>query len=168
MNGTHSGESVSSVINIYSRSRNWIEAALSNFAQTPFVLDGETIASVEGFHQGIKYESMHRRRRIFGYWGLKAKKAGSEANRKASGWVYWGEGEGLRRIRVESDEYYALYRRALLAKFTQNEQARAALLASGQARFSHRIPISGGMGVEEFEKTHLCRFLYEIRDLLRE
>ena len=153
-------------INIYSGSSNWIEAALSNLAHTPFVIDDEQIASVEGFYQGIKYSDLQKRRSIFKLFGIKAKRAGREANQIASGFVYWGEEDSLREIVWQSEEYYQFYYLALFAKFTQDDKAQAALLATGDALFSHNIPSGGGMPFEEFQKTRFCQFLYDIRQFV--
>jgi predicted NAD-dependent protein-ADP-ribosyltransferase YbiA (DUF1768 family) len=153
-------------INIYAGSNNWIEATLSNLAETPFILEDEFIASVEGFHQGIKYNDLSRRRQVFSLWGVKAKSAGREANRIASGFVYWGEGENSREIIWQSKEYYDLYFDALFAKFTKNPKAESALLATGNASFSHLIPKIGGFDEAAFQKTHMCQSLFGIREYL--
>ena len=51
---------------------------LSNLARTPIVLNGQSIASVEAFHQGIKYEQESRRGEIFGSYGGRAKRTRRE------------------------------------------------------------------------------------------
>ena len=152
------------VINIYGGSKNWIEAVLSNLAHTPFILHETYIASVEGFHQGIKYADETRSQQIFELWGIKARTAGREANRLASGVVYWGRPP--KEIAWQSLEYYDLYFEALYAKFTQDSAAKDALISTGQSRFSHIIPSGGGLGEPEFQDTHLCQSLYSIRDLI--
>ena len=43
-----------SVLNISSKSDDWRASRLSNFSADAFVLDGEKMASVEGFIQGTK------------------------------------------------------------------------------------------------------------------
>ena len=42
-------------INVISTSREPEVRLISNFAETPFSLDGRTYASVEGFWQGLKF-----------------------------------------------------------------------------------------------------------------
>ena len=155
-------------INIYSGSSNWIEATLSNLAHTPFVIDDEQIASFEEFYQGIKYPDLEKRRSIFKLFGVKAKGAGREANQIASGFVYWGDGDSLREIVWQSEEYYQFYYLALFAKFTQDDKAQAALLATGDALFLHNIPSGKRMSFEQFQETHFCQFLYDIREFLLE
>lgn len=154
------------VINIYGGSKIWVESVLSNLAHTPFILGEVYIASIEGFHQGIKYDDEVRRRKIFESWGVKAKSAGREANRLATGYVYWGT--PLSPIEWQSREYFDLYFDALFAKFTQDEEAKAALISTGNNRFSHIIPGGSGLTEIEFHKTHLCQSLYCIRDFIRE
>lgn len=153
-------------INIYAGSNNWVEATLSNLAETPFLLEDEFIASVEGFHQGIKYKDIDRRRQVFDLWGIKSKSAGREANKIASGFVYWGNGDQTRDIVWQSREYYDLYFDALFAKFTTNPKAESALLATGDATFSHLIPKIGGLDEAAFQKTHMCQSLLKIREYL--
>lgn len=153
-------------VNIHAGSKNWIGAALSNLAHTPFLLEDEYIASVEAFHQGIKYEDALRRREIFQLWGVKAKSAGREANERASGLVYWGSGDCVRVIAWQSKGYYDLYFDALWAKLTQNETANAALLATDECSFSHAIP-GGSVGESDFQLSHFCQSLYGIRDVLK-
>ena len=153
------------VINIYAGSKVWIESVLSNFAHTPFILHETYIASVEGFHQGIKYTDEVRRQEIFELWGVKAKSAGRVANRLSSGYVYWGK--LLNPIEWQSRGYYDLYFAALFAKFTQDEKAKAALIATGTNRFSHIIPRGGGLTEIEFRETHLCQSLYCIREFIQ-
>lgn len=150
------------IINIYSRSSRWVERMLSNFAHTPFVLDEHEIASVEGFHQGIKYEDFDLRVKIFGLHGIKAKQRGKEANTMKSGYVYWGSRDSVQKIRWQSKEYLDLYYRALLAKFSQNQEAKAALLSTGEAYFSHNVRRNQN-DFDAFQKTHFCKSLYLIR-----
>src|SRR4051794_13892505 len=49
---------------------------ISNFAHTPFVLDGRPYATVEGFWQGLKYDGEGERRRVALLWGKEAMLAG--------------------------------------------------------------------------------------------
>jgi hypothetical protein len=57
-------------------------ALMSNFAYTPFMLDGLECASVEGFIQGLKCENPDKQARICARHGYEAKRAGTrERNR---------------------------------------------------------------------------------------
>ena len=51
-------------LNVRYRSPDWRIRLISNFAPTPFELDGRVYASVEGFWQGLKFPSAADRRRI--------------------------------------------------------------------------------------------------------
>jgi predicted NAD-dependent protein-ADP-ribosyltransferase YbiA (DUF1768 family) len=105
---------------------------ISNFAAAPFVLDGRNYRSVEGFWQGLKYEDEAERRRVAGLDGRAAKRAGQDR-----GWVEIITYEG-NSIRAGSPEHWELMKRACVAKFTQCEVARAALLATAPRPFEHR------------------------------
>ena len=82
----------------------------------------------------------------------------------ASGYVYFGEGSEA--IIWQSAEYYDLYFQILRAKFIENQEAKAALLATGNSMFSHVLPNGEGLDTEQFQVTHLCKSLYEIRNEL--
>src|SRR5262245_50945624 len=62
-------------INITSRAPMPLKLA-SNFAHTPFVLDGLDYASIEGFWQGLKFPDEADRRRLAAMHGSAAKDAG--------------------------------------------------------------------------------------------
>ena len=49
-------------LNVGYRSPDWRIKLISNFAPTPFELDGRTYASIEGFWQGLKFQSEADRR----------------------------------------------------------------------------------------------------------
>jgi predicted NAD-dependent protein-ADP-ribosyltransferase YbiA (DUF1768 family) len=105
---------------------------LSNFAFTPFVLDGLAYNSVEGFWQGLKYDDPAERRRVALLAGKEAKESGR--GRKAESLAYRGE-----TIRVGSHEHWQLMEIACWAKFTQHGAARAALLATDPRPLMHRV-----------------------------
>ena len=106
---------------------------ISNFAATPFVLEGLPYNSVEGFWQGLKFESEADRRRLAVLVGNHAKNAGSE--QETPEFVLW-HGE---RMRVCSPEHWRLMYDACWAKFTQHEAARTALLATAPRPLQHRV-----------------------------
>lgn len=106
---------------------------ISNFAQTPFDLDGRRYASVEGFWQGLKFPAPEDRSRIAALWGSEAKQAGTEAAGLDT--IEYGG----RAIRVGTFEHWRLMRRACLAKFSENKAARAALLSTGERPLVHNV-----------------------------
>jgi predicted NAD-dependent protein-ADP-ribosyltransferase YbiA (DUF1768 family) len=112
------------------------EAILSNFADTPFTLDGVTCASVEGFIQGLKEQKPDKQRRICLRNGFEAKRASSRRrNRRVreSGIVWW---QG-RAVSFKSEEYYQLIERGIRAKLDQNATARQALFDTRNAELVH-------------------------------
>jgi predicted NAD-dependent protein-ADP-ribosyltransferase YbiA (DUF1768 family) len=106
---------------------------IGNFADTPFILDECKYASVESFWQGLKFECEADRRRIAAMPGKEARKAGEEAGYGAT-ITYTGE-----VIPVGTWQHWALMERACMAKFTQNGDAREALLATGRRPLQHRM-----------------------------
>jgi hypothetical protein len=112
-------------INIISRAPDPEIRILSNFAHTPFVLDGANYASVEAFWQGLKHPEASRRAEIAELHGARAKQAGASAP-AADEIDYRGQ-----RVRVGTVDHWRLMALACRAKFTQHDAASAALLATG-------------------------------------
>jgi predicted NAD-dependent protein-ADP-ribosyltransferase YbiA (DUF1768 family) len=106
---------------------------LSNFAATPFTLDGREYASIEGLWQGLKFEREVDRRRVAALSGKAARQAGEEQGYGATV-TYEGE-----VIPVGTWAHWRLMERACFAKFTQHDEAREALLATGERPFVHRM-----------------------------
>jgi ribA/ribD-fused uncharacterized protein len=119
-------------INVTSRSRDPAVALISNFAATPFELDGRRYQSVESFWQGLKFEAEPERDRIAALSGPEAKTAGAAIDYGPT-ITYQG-----RCIPTGTRPHWELMERACEAKFTQNPQARAALLATGNRPLTHR------------------------------
>lgn len=143
---------------------------LSNFAATPFEVDGVDVHTAEGLIQGVKFEDECMQREVCALSsGLEAKHAGRNANKRierelqsqGSALVFWqGRSFGFR-----SPEHFALLRRALEAKFASNAAARTALLSTGHATLIHDL------GHPESPMTSLpaevfCKMLGEIRATL--
>jgi predicted NAD-dependent protein-ADP-ribosyltransferase YbiA (DUF1768 family) len=104
---------------------------IGNFAPTPFELDGRPYANVEAFWQGLKFPGDARRRAIAAMTGPQAKKAG-----EGQGYGPWIDYEG-RRIVPGTWDHWKLMERACTAKFRQNPEAAAALLATGDRPLAH-------------------------------
>ena len=121
---------------------------LSNFAATPFVLNGKEYASLEGFWQMMKYPEGPDDRRIL-FQGLKwiytreevsqmvgfeAKKAGelaSENMEKMDINLVSFEGRWLPYRVHRKGKHYNLIFKATIEKIRQNKKARDILLATG-------------------------------------
>jgi predicted NAD-dependent protein-ADP-ribosyltransferase YbiA (DUF1768 family) len=108
-------------------------APISNLAPTPFLLDGEWYASVEGFWQGLKLDDLAQRAAMAKLSGAHAKDAGSGAGQPPA-FTYRGA-----TIAAGSPEHWDLMRRACEAKFAQHEGARTALLATGARWLTHKV-----------------------------
>ena len=114
-------------LNVGYRSPDWRIMLISNFAPTPFELDGRAYASVEGLWQGLKFPAEADRRRIAALYAGTAKRAG-EAAVPAETFEYEGE---------RTHAHWKLMERACRAKFSQNAEARSALLATGDRPITH-------------------------------
>jgi predicted NAD-dependent protein-ADP-ribosyltransferase YbiA (DUF1768 family) len=106
---------------------------ISNFAATPFELDGLDYGSIEAFWQGLKFPDETKRRELAPLHGAKAKDAGFYAP-KANAIVYAGES-----VRVGTWEHWQLMERATIAKFEQSAAAREALLSTGGRPLMHQM-----------------------------
>ena len=106
---------------------------ISNFAHTPFVLDGLDYASIEGFWQGLKFPDEADRRRLAALHGSAAKDAGFYAP-TAEAILFGGE-----RTRVGTWDHWQLMKRACTAKFSQHEPAREALRSTGKRPLVHQV-----------------------------
>ncbi len=153
----HEPETERQTLNIISTSPDWRGQILSNFAHTPFELDGVHLASAEGFIQGIKFpEGDPRREEAFRSHGIKAKRMGDGAERR---YVWWN-GE---QVPYRSTGHELLITRALMAKFDQDQHAKRALMATKGMRLTHDT------GIAESADTSLpegifCGILITIRD----
>lgn len=108
-------------------------APISNLAHTPFDLDGQHYASIEGFWQGLKRRDPVERRAMAKLWGGEAKGVGSSVDQPTE-FTY----EGV-VCKAGSPEHWALMRAACQAKFIQHDAARIALLATGERWLTHEV-----------------------------
>ena len=106
---------------------------ISNLARTPFELDGERYASVEGFWQGLKFVEPEQRRQLAKLFGPEAKGRGAAAGQSTT--IDYGD----ESIATGSPEHWQLMRRACEAKFSQDKRARTALMATGQRWITHKV-----------------------------
>ncbi|MDP3963794.1 MAG: hypothetical protein Q8Q39_04840 [bacterium] len=120
-------------LNICSGSHDPRARDLSNFTPFPFILDGITLASVEGFIQGIKRPVGDPMRELaFCSFGKEAKRLGRHAERK---FVWWKD----KKIVYGSREHHYLIERAIRAKFEQNPNAMKSLLATEGMILTHDL-----------------------------
>jgi predicted NAD-dependent protein-ADP-ribosyltransferase YbiA (DUF1768 family) len=137
-------------------------SALSNFAPHPFVLDGVSIASMEGFLQSLKFRNPEMQKHVCTLVGRAAKSKGRGKNWQRSGTLYWNG----REIDRFSEEYQKLLDRAFEALYTTNESARKALLASGDATLEHSL---GKKSPKEtvLTRSEFCSRLLRLRQRLK-
>ena len=109
-------------------------ASLSNFAPHPFVIDGVQCASMEGFLQSLKFESVDMQEYVCTLVGKAAKKKGRKKNWQQSQTLYW-RGIPMKR---DSEDYQKLLDRAYEA-LNENTGFRKALEATGNATLTHSI-----------------------------
>jgi predicted NAD-dependent protein-ADP-ribosyltransferase YbiA (DUF1768 family) len=106
---------------------------IGNLALAPFTLGGRPYASVEGFWQGLKFASEDDRARVAALWGKPAKRAAyGQPNQEV--FVYNG-----RSYATGGADHRELMLQACRAKFSQNLEARDALLATGDRPLTHRV-----------------------------
>jgi predicted NAD-dependent protein-ADP-ribosyltransferase YbiA (DUF1768 family) len=120
-------------LNVVSTSADPLAKIISNLATTPFELDGQRYLSVESFWQGLKFPSEEERRRLAGHEGPRARSEGlRQKYDKTIG--YRGQ-----EIAVGAWDHWQLMEKACRAKFQQNEDARNALLATGDRPLVHVV-----------------------------
>lgn len=121
-------------INMY-RDSPWPGNMLSNFAHTPFVLDGIKCTCSESFIQSLKFSNVSEQKLFCSLQGQQAWEQGSRATEKVfSAEKVWWLGKPYS---LHSSEHFALVKRGLLAKFMQSSEACDALMASGNAKLTH-------------------------------
>jgi hypothetical protein len=121
-------------INVSSNSSEPFARTISNLAESPFVLDGRLYRSVESFWQGLKFPLDVDRLRLADYQGCRALSEGRREGYKNKTIVY-GDAE----IVVGTWDHWELMARACRAKFEQNAEARASLLATGDRPLVHMV-----------------------------
>lgn len=119
------------------RHANWRQK-LSNFADSPLLLDGLTWRSVEHAFQAAKFrEVAPAYYRSFAIESGSALAAALGPAVKSAGGRKGHPLSEAQRAEWELRKHDVM-RRALLAKFSQNEEHRAILLATGTAKLTHQ------------------------------
>jgi predicted NAD-dependent protein-ADP-ribosyltransferase YbiA (DUF1768 family) len=145
-------------INISSAGDEEIGRQMSNFAATPFTLDGRRYASVEGFYVGLKFRDAESRAKAAGLAGHEAYAFGKSST--ATETEYAGQ-----LFALGGPEHHALIARAIRAKLEEHPE-----LAREFAR-THPRPIVHVTREPERPGTFmpaaaLCRILTALRDEL--
>jgi len=118
-------------INITYSNNNEEIRKISNLAYSPFLMDNAEYNSVEAFWQSLKFNDSEREG-IRKLYGKEAKKFGNRV--KYTKFIkYQGQ-----KIKVGSNEHWDLMYKACENKFTQNENAKSALLNTGIRPLYHK------------------------------
>jgi predicted NAD-dependent protein-ADP-ribosyltransferase YbiA (DUF1768 family) len=120
-------------INVISNSPDPEVRIIGNLSAAPFELDGRRYVSVESFWQGLKFEDDGERQRIAACDGPRARSEGARRGYGAA--IRYGD----RDVMVGTHDHWRLMERACRAKFDQNADARAALLATGNRPLTHVV-----------------------------
>ena len=114
--------------------KGYPSTALSNFAPHKFIMDGVECNSMEGFLQSLKFKSVDMQKQVCTLVGVKAKYKGKHKPWWKEQILYW---QGVEYKR-DSKEYQELLKRAYL-QLSQNEGFKKAIIASGNAVYTHSI-----------------------------
>lgn len=142
-------------VNVGSSNAELVAREMSNFENSPFVLDGRTFASVEGFYVWLKWSGDPAKQALAqNMHGAEAKKFGKPSKNTTA--EYNGE-----TIVLGSPEHHALIKRAIQAKVEQHPD-----LARRFAE-THPRPLLHDLGYPEppsrLPAKDFCRILGEIR-----
>lgn len=141
--------------NAYFKSNNPVERQISNLSFSEFTFRGRKCNSFEGFYQGIKRNGEDIQNHIFLKFGLDAKKQG-----KPTEYVYF-EGE---KIRAGSKDHHKLLLEVQIAKYSQCQKSKEALLSTGNDRITHK---TGGKDSVFYPAKVYCRQLTTVRKMLQ-
>ena len=134
-------------------------SSLSNFAPHPFKIDGVECASMEGFLQSLKFESIEMQKYVCTLVGKAAKFKGKKKKWYQKQELYWN-GKTYKR---DSEEYQNLLNRAY-NRLYENEGFRKALQATNGANLEHSI---GKSRTSEtvLTKQEFCSRLTHLRNI---
>lgn len=151
------------IVNMF-RDAPWPGNVLSNFADTPFEIDGIECVCSEAFIQSLKCSDVRDQQEFCSLAGQDAWSKGSKLSEQVfySAKVWWrGEPYNL-----HSSEHFALVKRGLYAKYTQSALARNALIASGNATLTHDYGQTSGKK-QSLPVDVFCQIVTEIRSEVR-
>lgn len=130
---------------------------MSNFAHTPFTLDGVRYASVEAFYASLLL-APQKRERVRKMYGVRAKHEIPKV--KPAIFEYGGE-----KIGLGTAEHIALIKRAIRGKLGAHPAIASAFLATRPRPIVHETGYEDAAD-SEFPKAVLCRLLGELREEL--
>lgn len=143
-------------LNVYSRSDEEIGRLMSNFAHTPFTLDGVTYASVEGFYVSLKFLDEDKRAKLATLYGPVVKNMGKKSKLVMT--CYRGEW-----FELGSETHHALIKRAIRAKLEAHLEMARAFAATRPRPIMHDTGHRRA-GTGRFPDVTFCRILAELRE----
>lgn len=142
--------------NVWSRSEEEIGQLMSNFAHTPFELDGVAYGSIEGFYVALLFLEPARREKIAPLYGVVAKRMGKKSKLKRT--CYNGDWFDL-----GSEAHLALVKRAIRAKLEAHPEIARAFVATAPRPIVHETGDPDPPDAE-FPAPVFCKILTELRD----
>ena len=143
-------------LNVWSNSSEEIGRLMSNFAHTPFCLDGVEYASVEAFYACLLIADPARRERVRKMFGVRAKHEIPKVKPPLAVCR-------TVRARIGSAEHYALVKSAIRAKLLAHPEIARAFVATRPRPIQHETGHADAPGAE-FPKEVFCSLLAELRD----
>lgn len=143
-------------LNVASRSDEEIGRLMSNFAPTPFTLDGVEFASVEGFYVYLKFLEPEKREKARTMWGVRAKNFGKASTLTRS--VYLGC-----EFDLGSEKHHELVKRAIRAKLEAHPEIARAFVGTGPRPIVHDTGHAEPSGTR-FPAAVFLRILTELRE----
>lgn len=146
-------------LNVYSRSAEDIGRLMSNFAHTPFTLDGLEYASVEGFYVALKFLEPAKRAKVSRLYGPVVKQMGKKSKIERS--CYGGEW-----FAFGSQDHVELIKRAIRAKLDAHPHIACAFAKTAPRPIIHDTGHPDPPDAE-FPAAVFCRILSELREEIR-
>jgi hypothetical protein len=144
-------------LNVWSKSDEEIGRFMSNFANTPFVLDGIQYSSIEGLYAALLIQNNEARQsKVRRLWGIRAKH--EIPKNKPQVILYNGES-----FRLGSKEHIWLIKRAIRAKLEAHPEIATAFVATRPRPIVHETGYPDAPDAE-FPKEVFCKVLEELRE----
>ncbi len=144
-------------LNIWSKSDEEIGRLMSNFAHTPFVLDGILYSSIEGFYAALLIQgNAAKQAKVRQMWGVRAKHEIPKLKPQVI--LYNGES-----FKLGSKDHISLIKQAIRAKLQTHPEIAAAFVATRPRPIAHETGYADAPDAE-FPKEVFCRVLEELRE----
>jgi predicted NAD-dependent protein-ADP-ribosyltransferase YbiA (DUF1768 family) len=117
------GTEAPTALNVYSRSDDEIGRLMSNFAHTPFVLDGIEYGSIEGFYVSLLFLDPAKRLKLGRLYGMVVKRMGKKSRLTKTCYGHdWFD--------LGSEAHIGLIKRAIRAKLDAHPDIARAFVAT--------------------------------------